>query len=146
MRRQVLLAAWTLTLSAGLCLAEREGEPKEHARGLARTPQSAGTKANPYEGSIEAVRAGQKLFTRYCASCHGEEARSSRRAPPLDSQAVHLAVAGKLFWFLTNGNLAAGMPSWSRLSDSQRWQLVTFLKTLRSEPGSGVAMPSSTVP
>jgi len=38
--------------------------------------------------------------------------------------------AGALFWFL-NGNLKHGMPpSWSRLPDERRWQLVSYLKSL----------------
>jgi len=35
-----------------------------------------------------------------------------------------------LFWFLRNGNLRQGMPSWSGLPDQQRWQIVSFLKTV----------------
>jgi len=37
--------------------------------------------------------------------------------------------AGALFWFLY-GNLKHGMPSWSRLPDERRWQLVSYLKSL----------------
>ncbi len=40
------------------------------------------------------------------------------------------APPGVLFWFLKNGNLKEGMPSWSRLPDQRRWQLVTYLQTL----------------
>ena len=41
---------------------------------------------------------------------------------------VQNAPAGVLFWYLTNGDLRAGMPSWSRLPEAQRWQIATFLK------------------
>jgi hypothetical protein len=33
-----------------------------------------------------------------------------------------------LFWFITKGKLESGMPSWSNLSQQQRWQIVTFLE------------------
>ena len=41
------------------------------------------------------------------------------------------AKPGELQWLLTNGNLGKGMPSWSRLPEQQRWQLVAYLKTLQ---------------
>ena len=75
-----------------------------------------------------------KLFRRHCAECHGEDAAGRGKAPPLVSERVQGAPPGDLFWFLTNGNLGAGMPSWSRLPDARRWLLVSFLKTLRSPP------------
>jgi mono/diheme cytochrome c family protein len=34
-----------------------------------------------------------------------------------------------LFWFITKGKLESGMPSWSNLSQQQRWQIVTFLES-----------------
>jgi hypothetical protein len=41
------------------------------------------------------------------------------------------ATPGELVWFLRNGNLRGGMPSWSGLPIERRWQLVTYLKSLR---------------
>lgn len=38
---------------------------------------------------------------------------------------------GMLHRFIKNGNLRAGMPSWSRLPDQQLWQLVTYVQSLR---------------
>jgi glucose/arabinose dehydrogenase len=37
---------------------------------------------------------------------------------------------GAIFWFVTQGDPNNGMPSWSSLSEPQRWQLVTYLKAL----------------
>ena len=34
-------------------------------------------------------------------------------------------------WLLTNGSMKNGMPSWSRLPEQQRWQIVSFLKSLQ---------------
>jgi hypothetical protein len=44
---------------------------------------------------------------------------------------VQNATAGELVWFLRNGNLWSGMPSWSGLPKERRWQIVTYLKSLR---------------
>jgi hypothetical protein len=41
---------------------------------------------------------------------------------------------GEVFWFITRGSLSGAMPSWASLPEQQRWQLVTYLKTLVSAP------------
>jgi len=41
---------------------------------------------------------------------------------------------GEVFWFITRGSLSGAMPSWASLPEQQRWQLVTYLKTLASAP------------
>ncbi|HYR44698.1 MAG TPA: cytochrome c [Terriglobia bacterium] len=84
---------------------------------------------NPFENSQSARAAGQKLFMRHCAECHGEAAEGTDRAPSL-RQFVRAAAPRTLHSFIKNGNLRAGMPSWSRLPDQQLWQLVTYLRTL----------------
>jgi len=43
---------------------------------------------------------------------------------------------GAVFWFITNGAPDKGMPSWSSLSERQRWQLVSYLKSLGNSHGS----------
>jgi len=36
-----------------------------------------------------------------------------------------------LFWKMTNGNPDRGMPSFSKLPELQRWQIVLYLRTLK---------------
>ena len=100
----------------------------EARRGLQRAPESAPELINPHPSSLD-VRAGAKLFARYCAECHGQDGRGGRRGPALDGPSTRAAPEGVVFWYLTNGDLAAGMPSWSRLPEAQRWQLAAFLNT-----------------
>ena len=92
------------------------------------TPASAAKRLNPYEGDDHAKRAGAKLYGRECASCHGAN-REGRNAPPLDQLEVHKAPSGTLFWVLRNGSLHRGMPSFAYLTEAQRWQIVTFLRS-----------------
>jgi mono/diheme cytochrome c family protein len=82
------------------------------------------------EEDPDAVAAGRKLFTRHCEECHGAEALGGKKAPSLLQEEVQSAEPGVLFWFLTNGNVHRGMPTWSKLPEAQRWQLVKFLKSL----------------
>jgi mono/diheme cytochrome c family protein len=137
MKRRLFLILTIVALSSALGSARKsDAEKRRHGSGLASAPESAHVRRNPYEGSADAALAGEKLFKRHCTECHGIDARGSEHAPPLDSASVYQAPPGDLFWFLTNGNLWRGMPSWSRLPDAQRWQIVSYLKTLRKPPGN----------
>jgi mono/diheme cytochrome c family protein len=98
---------------------------------IARAPIKVRDWKNPYEGQPDAILAGEKLFRQHCVECHGEDARGIGRAMDLHSAGVQNATPGELVWFLRNGNLAAGMPSWSGLPNQRRWQIVAYLKTLR---------------
>jgi len=97
---------------------------------LARAPQSARQRQNPFEGNPQEATAGGKLFEQHCAECHGEKAGGTRRAPALLTPDVQQAAPGTLFWLLTNGSIRRGMPVWSKLPEPQRWQIVTFLQSL----------------
>ena len=100
------------------------------ADSLQNAPSKMAALRNPYEYESTAVRAGGKLFRYHCAKCHGPDGNGSRSAPSLRSPSVQGSEAGALFWFLTNGDLKRGMPSWSRLPEQRRWQLVSYLKVL----------------
>ena len=98
---------------------------------LRNVPDKDRARANPLAGEPEAAAAGGKLFRQHCASCHGEDAQGKGKKPGLRSDHVRGATPGELQWLLTNGSLKNGMPSWSRLPEPQRWQIVSYLKTLQ---------------
>jgi mono/diheme cytochrome c family protein len=127
LRHALLLLAFWSTLASG----QYETEGKNRSSGLAGAPESAHALINPYTGQPAAAMAGRKLFMRHCSECHGADALGGQPGPPLDSDRVQAAPPGDLFWFLTNGNLRRGMPAWSRLPDARRWQIISFLRTLR---------------
>jgi mono/diheme cytochrome c family protein len=95
---------------------------------LRQAPTKAQAQKNVYKGNGEALLAGKKLFLRHCAGCHGEDSKGTEDAPSLQSAAIRSASPGVLVWFLKNGNLRRGMPSWSRLPEQQLWQIVTHLQ------------------
>ncbi|TAM84131.1 MAG: c-type cytochrome [Acidobacteria bacterium] len=129
----VMLFSCIFGLLAGTSLGSRQKAPDAPVTlsVFRRAPASAFRLQNPYAGRPEAALAGRKLFLRHCAQCHGENAEGRGNAPPLRSELILETPDGVLFWFLKNGNLRAGMPSWSGLPPEQRWQIVSFLKTLR---------------
>ncbi len=116
-----------LLLIHGACLtiALAQGETL-----LQQAPPKAAAMTNPLKGQERARRAGAKLFTRECASCHGENgAGGLGKAPPLRQKQVYDAAPGTLFWILRNGSLRHGMPSFAHLPEAQRWQIITWLTT-----------------
>ena len=81
----------------------------------------------------QAVRAGAQLFHTECAKCHGEDGRGLHSRPAVISTRIALASDGDLFWLMQNGVPWKGMPPWMMLPETERWQLVTYLRSL-NEP------------
>lgn len=125
-----LVLSALLSACAGALGGQREQQSGVLQMSSIEAPARTALRQNPYEGQAEAVAAGRKLFRRHCAVCHGAEGRGQGKAPSLHSTIVQRVSPGALFWFLKNGNLREGMPSWSRLPDERLWQLVSYLKTL----------------
>jgi mono/diheme cytochrome c family protein len=98
---------------------------------LADAPEKARERKNPFAGDPQAVAAGGKLFEQHCAECHGMKAGGTRKGPTLLGEEVQQATPGTLFWILSNGVVRRGMPVWSKLPEQQRWQIVTFLQSLK---------------
>lgn len=123
------------SLAAAVAGAAADKNEETDSRGvlmvIAKAPAKARDWKNPYEGNADALLAGKKLFLQHCAECHGENARGMRNAVNLRAPDVQNATPGELVWFLRNGNLFHGMPSWSGLPEQRRWQLVTYVKSLR---------------
>ncbi|MGH9711993.1 MAG: c-type cytochrome [Candidatus Acidiferrales bacterium] len=107
------------------------GDDRGVLNAIAQAPLASRDWQNPYEGQPDAIAAGKKLFLQHCAECHGRDARGRGHAINLRSPGVQNAMPGELVWFLRSGNLWRGMPSWSGLPVERRWQIVTYLKSLR---------------
>lgn len=110
--------------------SEAQNPAKSVYAELAKVPAKAAGRHNPLEADPEAVAAGAKLFEQHCAECHGLNAAGGKKGPSLRAEEVQQATPGTLFWLLTNGVVRKGMPVWSRLPEPQRWQLVSYIKSL----------------
>lgn len=96
-------------------------------------PDEAAARANPLAARPEAAAGGRKLFLRNCAECHQPDGSGMEKKHSAD---FHLPVVqqqtdGALFWKITNGNASRGMPSFSKLPELQRWQLVLYIRSLK---------------
>src|SRR5437667_100373 len=106
-------------------------------------PDSARAQKNPFEGQASAVEAGKRLYARNCLSCHGKTGQGKGNVPSLLNEKVEAATAGEVFWFITRGSKANGMPAWGFLPATQRWQIVSYVKSLGS---SSNAAPAAATP
>jgi len=101
---------------------------------LAKAPKKATERRNPLEADPDAVAAGAKLFEQHCAECHGAMADGGKKGPSLRADEIQQSTPGALFWLLTNGVVRRGMPVWSKLPEPQRWQLVSYIRSLTPAP------------
>jgi mono/diheme cytochrome c family protein len=124
MKRCSAIAALVIaaSLSAAAATESRWDKvpPKDHAR------------TNPMTGKPQALQGGAALYKDHCAQCHGANALGDgAKKPPLRSDVVRSASDGDLEWFLRQGDIGHGMPSWSSLPQAQRWQIVSYLRSLQ---------------
>ena len=99
---------------------------------FSRVPAKDHTRVNPLAALPDSIAAGAILYREHCEQCHKADAMGDgHKKPPLRSDHIKSATDGDLEWFLRQGDLAHGMPSWSSLPEAQRWQLVAYLRSIQ---------------
>jgi glucose/arabinose dehydrogenase len=109
-------------------------------------PASAREQKNPYAGQPAAVRAGRIAYAQNCGSCHGRNGAGTGNIPSLAKKSAQSATDGEIFWFITKGDLADGMPAWDKMPEPKRWQIITYVKSLRSQPAAPAGVAAAAVP
>ncbi|MCY4025233.1 MAG: cytochrome c [Acidobacteria bacterium] len=102
--------------------------------------ESAEPQANPIAMSEDSVRAGRRVFGRFCRSCHGMRAdgqgmtapSGSRPANLVDEQWDHGSTDGEIFTVIREGVPPAyDMDAWEgRITDDDIWNIINFLRDL----------------
>jgi glucose/arabinose dehydrogenase len=129
MFRRVPMLSISLLASSGFLSLQAQNSSFHGA------PPAASELKNPYEGQVAAITAGQATYQRSCATCHGSAGEGTGNVPAVATGPTQSAPDGAVFWFITQGDPNNGMPSWAALPEQQRWQLVTYLKSLsHSQP------------
>jgi len=129
-----------LTVASYGALAIAQTPSEETSKWTA--PSDAAAKPNPEAKNPAAPAVGRKIFLRTCVSCHGENGSGENATGAnLRSSAVQAQTDGALFWKITSGNVTKGMPPFAAFSETQRWDMVTFLRTLKDSSGNGSNQP-----
>jgi mono/diheme cytochrome c family protein len=121
-------AGWILTivLCATLSFAAVSSSRWQHV------PAKNHAQINPLASQPEAVAAGALVYRERCQQCHKADAQGDgHKRPSLRSDRLRTASDGDIEWFLRQGDLGRGMPAWSSLPEAQRWQLVTYLRSIQ---------------
>jgi mono/diheme cytochrome c family protein len=101
-------------------------------------PEDAKKVKNPVKVTPEAMAEATELFQDTCSLCHGPHgagdgslAKTLPQKPAnfTDPKAMKDVTDGELFWKMSKGR--GVMPAWEeQLSETQRWELVNYLRTL----------------
>ena len=110
----------TLSLTAASSSRWQQVPARDHAQ------------SNPLAGQPEAIAAGALVYRAHCQQCHNASAQGDgHKRPSLRSERLRAVSDGDLEWFLRQGDLGRGMPSWSSLPQAQRWQVVAYLRSIQ---------------
>jgi mono/diheme cytochrome c family protein len=101
------------------------------------SPAPSAAKKNPITPSPASIGAGQKIYLKTCAMCHGKTGDAD--GPAVIELNIHPAKLsdsdlakqsdGALFWKITTGKKP--MPAYGkRISETDRWNLVNYVRTL----------------
>src|SRR3954469_3898326 len=94
--------------------------------------------ANPLAGNPAAVAAGERLYRQTCQACHGGQARGDRGPALATNNFAHGSDDADLFRNIRSGISGSAMPSFSKLTNDQTWQLVSYIRSLSGGGGSEV--------
>jgi mono/diheme cytochrome c family protein len=115
--------------------------PAQQVKQPWKAPTSADAVQNPVKPTSAGLKDAQALYQKNCVICHGPKGASNGAAAGslpqkpanfTDAKMMQKATDGELFWKMTTGR--APMPSWQdKLTDTQRWELVNYLRKLTQE-------------
>ena len=126
----------------------------------ARNPGAAALK-NPVAATPESLSAGKKAYDTNCAACHGNRAQGAekagiaisiitemggKQAPDLtDGTWDHGSTDGEVFTVTKKGVPPTMMAGWEgRLSDTDIWHIVNYLRALAANPNVAIEAAPST--
>jgi len=132
---QIALILTVVLLTYAYLSGDATGADSISGKWLSPAPSAA--KKNPIRPTPESIGAGQKIYSKTCATCHGKAGDAD--GPAVNELKIHPAklsdskVAaesdGSLFWKITTGKKP--MPAYGkRLSETDRWNLVNYIRTL----------------
>jgi mono/diheme cytochrome c family protein len=100
-------------------------------------PDTAKTEKSPVKNAPDGAKKGKALFASNCARCHGPEGKgdgpdSKEAADLTDEFRAELNPEGVLYYKVWNGH-TTDMPAFkSKLTRDDVWNLVEYLKVLRT--------------
>ena len=100
-------------------------------------PATEARRKNPVAATESSLAAGEKIYLKRCAACHGKTGKGDGpdaadlgiHPAKLSDPAIQTQTDSELFWKITVGKKP--MPNYgSRLSPTDRWNVVNYLRSL----------------
>ena len=110
------------------------------AHGHSTAPLEARHLKSPLANPREHLESGKKLYQVSCAICHGDDGKGrttiSRSLPArptdLSEYLMESMREGEIYWVIANG-IDRTMPAFAgSLDETQRWEVVTWVRELRA--------------
>ena len=104
-------------------------------------PARAAKKKSPIEANAASLGKGKTVWTKECASCHGDKGKGDGPAvKDLEKKPEDVTLPktlsqtdGALFWKITEGRKP--MASYAQtLSEEDRWHVINYMRTLAPKP------------
>ena len=104
-------------------------------------PARAAKKKNPIEATEASLAKGKTVWTKECASCHGDKGKGDGPAvKDLEKKPEDLTLPktlnqtdGALFWKITEGRKP--MASYAQtLNEEDRWHVINYMRALAPKP------------
>lgn len=102
-----------------------------YLKNLTETPNPYVVIKNPYNSALDHA-AGQELFEKHCASCHGLAANGGSHGPSLVAGRLEQGGSDWSIFRVTQRGVPGTSMNGVVLDDRDRWQIVAFLQGLRS--------------
>jgi mono/diheme cytochrome c family protein len=152
-KRQPSIVTWEQLDSAGvrgnpqtsvpITGSAMPGFAVSYGNGMATIDSMSGLR-NPTPADSASLANGHKYYVINCAVCHGMTGAGDGTATkygvfpfPLATGPARGRTDGYIFGMIRNGR--NNMPSYNRIEEKDRWDVVNYVRALQGGPGAGVA-------
>jgi mono/diheme cytochrome c family protein len=149
--RHALLVVAVVAMCAATppVLFARHPQQSQHAAAhpptdVHRHPDAAKLK-NPVTANATSIAAGQKVYAKLCAACHGDAGKGDGRmgeemipkpADLTDGDWKHGSSDGEIYTLIRNGARGTGMKAYSRkLTPHEIWDVVNYIRSIGPAKG-----------
>jgi mono/diheme cytochrome c family protein len=119
-------------------------QPGTHPAGGAHRHPDAAKMTNPVKADPTSIAAGQELYEKNCAGCHGDAGKGDgsmadeltpKPSNLTDADWKHGSTDGEIFLVIRDGAKNTGMkPFNKKMTGHQIWDVVNYVRTLGPKP------------
>jgi mono/diheme cytochrome c family protein len=146
---RLVVAVFAMCAATPPVLFARNPQQPQHAAthpltDVHRHPDAAKLK-NPVTANATSIAAGQKVYTKLCAACHGDAGKGDGRmgeemipkpADLTDGDWKHGSSDGEIYTLIRNGAKGTGMKAYSRkLTTHEVWDVVNYIRSIGPAKG-----------